>query len=107
MEAEIVSKETIPVYTWVINIAITVFGFIGGMTLKNVWNDMREHKIHLAALDKAQDQFKLHVSEEYEKKGSVQLSLSRIHERMDSIETKIDHNYETISRDIKTLIGRK
>ena len=88
LNSEIVDKNNISFFEWVFKLAVMVGASISAWFFKNIWESINENRKDLSKLE-------LHISENYEKKETVQASLSRIHDRLDDM-----------SSDIKTLIGR-
>ncbi len=65
---------------WIGAGVLATIGWIG----KGMWTDVKELKKDSSDCALRLEMFKTHVSEHYAKDASVQQSLARIHDRMDS-----------------------
>lgn len=109
----------------VINIAqavIAIIFTIGGWFILRLVGDSDKTKKEVdelksviaakaASLSNDFSDFKLYAAREYESKTTVQMSLARIHERIDETNTRIEEGFESLRCDIKEILrtcaGRK
>lgn len=89
------------------NIMQWLFGAVlalGGVIMKAIHGDIVNLKTKSAEQAKNLDEYKLQVSETYSKEAVTQLSLARIHERIDKMGESINGQLNEVSRDIKELL---
>lgn len=83
-----------------------IISYLMNRSIKRIDEDMRDHKDALKDHDKRHSrseldlsEFKTHVASNYAKEETMQLSLGRIHDKM-------EQGFSEIRSDIKTLLTR-
>lgn len=104
------------VISWVIYTigasVVAIMAFLMNRTVSRLDSDMAAHKDRLDDHDKQHNNcslelanFKTEVANNYAKDASVQQSLARIHERIDTVNNSMDKGFGELRDDIKKLIG--
>ena len=83
-----------------------LFVSVGAWLWTNLVKDMRDMQAQINKHDTDLLSYKLESEKNFASKIDMQGTLSRLHDRIDIIDQKIDDRFSEVGRDIKTILGK-